>query len=87
MCVSLCFKGFFVVFGFVVFLIMWCSVFCVVELSEGWDGEFMSCQDLFIVFEGVFIVVVVVIFNVFYFVLCGKEFFLGVGGMFGVWGF
>jgi hypothetical protein len=84
---SLRFKGFLVALGLAAFLIMWRSVFRVAELSEGWDGELMSRQDLFIAFEGVLIAVAVVILNVFHPALCGKELFSGAGGMSGVWGF
>ncbi|KAK0387872.1 hypothetical protein NLU13_4117 [Sarocladium strictum] len=81
------FKCFLVALGLAAFLIMWRSVFRVAELSEGWDGELMHRQDLFIGFEGVLIAVAVVVLNVFHPVLCGRELFGDAGGMSGVWGF
>lgn len=81
------FRCFLVALGLAAFLIMWRSVFRVAELSEGWDGELMRRQDLFIGFEGVLIAVAVVVLNVFHPVLCGRELFTGDGGMSGVWGF
>lgn len=81
------FKGFLISLGLSAFLIMWRSVFRVAELSEGWDGELMTRQDLFIAFEGVLIAVAVLILNVFHPTLCARALFEGGGGMSGVWGF
>ena len=84
---TLLFKGFLVALGVSAFCILWRSVFRVAELSQGWDGELMTHQELFIAFEGVLIVAAVVVLNVFHPALCSKELLEGGGGMTGVWGF
>ncbi|KAK1701463.1 RTA1 like protein [Colletotrichum godetiae] len=50
-------------------------VFRVIELSGGWTGPLMARQDLFITFEGVMIVISVVVMNVFHPALCSSHLF------------
>ncbi|EXF80685.1 hypothetical protein COL5a_009184 [Colletotrichum fioriniae] len=50
-------------------------VFRVIELSGGWTGPLMARQDLFIAFEGVMIVVSVVVLNFFHPALCSSHLF------------
>lgn len=79
------FKAFLGALGLSSFLILWRSVFRVAELSQGWDGELMTHQELFIAFEGVLIVVAVLVLNVFHPAFCSKELLAGGGGMGGLW--
>ncbi|KAI1475771.1 RTA1-domain-containing protein [Daldinia eschscholtzii] len=53
--------------------IFWRSVFRVAELSNGWSGDLMGRQDLFVGFEGVMITVAVLVLNVFHPSLCFGE--------------
>lgn len=46
--------------------ILWRSAYRVAELSEGWDGPLLANEGLFIAFEGVLIVVAVLVLNVFH---------------------
>lgn len=67
-------------------LILWRSAFRVAELSEGWTGPIMADQGMFIGFEGVLIVVAVLVLNVFHPGICAKELFEVGGGLKGCWG-
>ncbi|KAL8954127.1 MAG: hypothetical protein Q9222_000009 [Ikaeria aurantiellina] len=49
------------------------SVFRVVELGEGWEGALIKNQTLFIVLEGVMVVIAVLVLNVFHPGLCFRE--------------
>lgn len=49
------------------------SVFRVVELGEGWNGVLIKNQTLFIVLEGVMVVVAVLVLNLFHPGLCFRE--------------
>ncbi|KAL8699889.1 MAG: hypothetical protein Q9201_005753 [Fulgogasparrea decipioides] len=49
------------------------SVFRVIELGEGWDGALMKNQTLFIVLEGVMVVIAVLVLNAFHPGLCFRE--------------
>lgn len=42
------------------------SIFRVIEMAQGWDGELAGDQTLFFVLEGVMVVVAVVVLNVFH---------------------
>ncbi|TPX23572.1 hypothetical protein DIZ76_012906 [Coccidioides immitis] len=48
-------------------------VYRVAELSEGWDGPLMRDEPLFIVLEGVMIVIAVVVLNAFNPAICFKD--------------
>lgn len=50
--------------------IFWRCVFRVAELSDGWTGPIMKQQDLFVGFEGVMVVVAVLLLNVWHPNLC-----------------
>ncbi|KAL8716365.1 MAG: hypothetical protein Q9220_000272 [cf. Caloplaca sp. 1 TL-2023] len=49
------------------------SVFRVVELGEGWEGALIKNQTLFIVLEGVMVVIAVLVLNIFHPGLCFRE--------------
>ncbi|KAI4254286.1 MAG: hypothetical protein L6R42_007263 [Xanthoria sp. 1 TBL-2021] len=49
------------------------SVYRVVELGEGWDGALIKNQTLFIVLEGVMVVIAVLVLNGFHPGLCFRE--------------
>ncbi|KAL8795517.1 MAG: hypothetical protein Q9182_007520 [Xanthomendoza sp. 2 TL-2023] len=49
------------------------SVFRVVELGEGWDGALIKNQTLFIVLEGVMVIIAVLVLNIFHPGLCFRE--------------
>lgn len=49
------------------------SVYRVVELGEGWDGALIKNQTLFIVLEGVMVVIAVLVLNAFHPGLCFRE--------------
>ncbi|KAL8786689.1 MAG: hypothetical protein Q9213_002624 [Squamulea squamosa] len=49
------------------------SVFRVVELGEGWDGALIKNQTLFIVLEGVMVIIAVLVLNAFHPGLCFCE--------------
>lgn len=44
--------------------IFWRSVFRVAELSDGWTGPIMKQQNLFVGFEGVMVVVAILLLNI-----------------------
>ncbi|KAI1844239.1 hypothetical protein JX266_009530 [Neoarthrinium moseri] len=62
--------------------IFWRSVYRVAELSEGWTGPLMRKQGMFIGFEGVMVVVAVLVLNVWHPNLCfqGMEHITGKSG-------
>ncbi|KAL8685549.1 MAG: hypothetical protein Q9218_007690 [Villophora microphyllina] len=49
------------------------SVFRVVELGEGWNGALIKNQTLFIVLEGVMVIIAVLVLNLFHPGLCFRE--------------
>ncbi|KAL8911818.1 MAG: hypothetical protein Q9171_003086 [Xanthocarpia ochracea] len=49
------------------------SVFRIVELGEGWEGSLIKNQTLFIVLEGVMVVIAVLVLNAFHPGLCFRE--------------
>ncbi|KAM0439643.1 hypothetical protein ACHAPT_000735 [Fusarium lateritium] len=66
--------------------ILWRSAFRVAELSEGWEGPVMGDQYMFVGFEGILIVVAVVVLNVLHPAFCMKELLeLDDGGLKGLW--
>lgn len=71
-----------------IFCILWRSAFRVAELSRGWEGPIMGDQYMFVGFEGILIVVAVVVLNLFHPAVCMRELFeLDDGGLKGLWGF
>jgi hypothetical protein len=66
-------------------LILWRSAFRVAELSQGWTGPVMADQGMFVGFEGVLIVVAVLVLNVFHPSICARELFEVGGGLKGCW--
>ena len=67
---SLKFKGFLGALSLATITIFWRSVYRVAELAEGWTGELIKKQNLFIAFEGVMVVVAVLALNVFHPAFC-----------------
>ena len=49
------------------------SVYRVAELSDGWEGELIKNQTLFIVLEGVMVILAVLVLNAFHPGLCFRE--------------
>jgi len=78
---SFIFKGFLGALGLATVCIFWRSVFRVAELSDGWTGELMGRQDLFIGFEGVMVVVAALSLNIFHPAICFREMLEGSGGL------
>ncbi|KAG5753627.1 hypothetical protein H9Q69_005841 [Fusarium xylarioides] len=82
------FKAFMCALSLSAFCILWRSAFRVAELSEGWKGPLMGHQYMFVGFEGILIVVAVVVLNIFHPALCMKELLeMDDGGLKGIWGF
>jgi hypothetical protein len=81
------FKAFLVALALSTLLILWRSAFRVAELSEGWNGPIIKDQGLFIAFEGVLIVLAVVLLNFFHPALCMREVLEAGGGLKGLWCF
>ncbi|KAJ4316519.1 hypothetical protein N0V84_007798 [Fusarium piperis] len=80
------FKAFLAGLSVAALCILWRSAFRVAELSEGWKGPVMGDQYMFVGFEGVLIVVAVVVLNVFHPAFCMKELLeLDDGGLKGIW--
>ena len=67
------FRAFLCALALATLLIFTRCVYRVAELSEGWDGPLMSNEPLFIVLEGVVIVVSVIVLNIFNPGYCFKE--------------
>jgi hypothetical protein len=82
---TLRFKAFLGALALSTLLILWRSAFRVAELSEGWRGPIIKHQGLFIGFEGVLIVLAVVILNVLHPSLCMNEVLQLGGGLKGLW--
>lgn len=70
---TLLFKGFLVALAIATVCVFWRSVFRVVELNSGWAGPLTFKQNLFIGFEGVLMVITVVVLAVFHPALCMGE--------------
>lgn len=75
------FKGFLVALTLTTICIFWRSVYRVVELSEGWTGDLIRQQNLFIAFEGVMVIVACLALNVFHPAICFKDGVIGAGGI------
>ncbi|EEP79427.1 predicted protein [Uncinocarpus reesii 1704] len=70
---SFMFRAFLAALGVATLTIFVRCAYRVAELSEGWDGPLMREETLFIVLEGVMIVIAVVALNVFNPVICFKS--------------
>ncbi|KAL6917861.1 hypothetical protein ACHAP8_000235 [Fusarium lateritium] len=82
------FKAFIGALSLATFCILWRSAFRVAELSRGWEGPIMGDQYMFVGFEGILIVVAVVVLNIFHPAICMRELLeLDDGGLKGLWGF
>jgi len=75
------FKGFLFALTIATICIFWRSVYRVVELGEGWTGNLIRKQWLFVGFEGVLVGVACLLLNVFHPALCFKEGVEGLGGL------
>jgi hypothetical protein len=75
------FKGFLGALTLSTICIFWRSVYRVAELAQGWTGELIGRQDLFIAFEGVMVTVAMLALNLFHPALCFKEGLEGEGGL------
>lgn len=78
---SLRFKCFIGALTLATICIFWRSVYRVVELGEGWTGNLIRKQNLFIAFEGVMVIVAALILNVFHPAFCFTAGFEGLGGV------
>ena len=67
------FRGFLVAMGLSTFCIFIRSIYRVAELSEGWEGDLIQNQRLFIGFEGAMVVVAVWVLNVWHPGFCFRE--------------
>lgn len=80
------FKAFLGALSVAALCILWRSAFRVAELSQGWEGPVMGDQYMFVGFEGILIIVAVVVLNVFHPAFCMKELLeLDDGGLKGLW--
>jgi len=75
------FKGFLASLTLSTICIFWRSVYRVVELGEGWTGNLIRHQWLFVGFEGVLVGVACLVLNAFHPALCFKEGVEGLGGL------
>lgn len=62
-------------------LIFWRSTYRVVELGEGWTGNLIRRQSLFVGFEGVIVGVACLVLNVWHPAFCFREGVEGLGGL------
>lgn len=81
------FRGFLAALGIATLCIFVRSVYRVAELSEGWTGNLIRQQWLFVGLEGVMVVVAVVVLNAFHPAFCFKDGVVGRGGLKTLWGF
>lgn len=79
------FKGFLAALTLATICIFWRSVYRVVELGEGWTGDLIRHQWLFVGFEGVMVIVACVSLNLFHPAFCFKEGITGLGGLGSRW--
>ncbi|KAL9586860.1 MAG: hypothetical protein Q9212_000604 [Teloschistes hypoglaucus] len=70
---SMKFRLFLVVLALSTICIFIRSVFRVVELGEGWNGALIKNQTLFIILEGVMVIIAVLVLNLFHPGLCFRE--------------
>lgn len=75
------FRGFLAALTLATICIFWRSVYRVVELGEGWTGDLIRRQNLFIAFEGVMVIVACWSLNLFHPSICFKDGVLGKGGV------
>jgi hypothetical protein len=78
---SRAFRGFLAALTLATICIFWRSVYRVVELAEGWTGELIRRQNLFIGFEGVMVVMACAALNAFHPVVCFRAGVEGLGGL------
>jgi hypothetical protein len=79
------FKGFLVALTLATICIFWRSAYRVVELGEGWQGDLIRHQWLFVGFEGVMVIVACLALNLFHPAFCFKEGITGLGGVGSRW--
>ncbi|KAI9641625.1 hypothetical protein NHQ30_009479 [Ciborinia camelliae] len=75
------FKGFLIALTVATICIFWRSVYRVAELGEGWSGNLIKKQNLFIGFEGVMVIVACFALNLFNPAITFKEAMTGLGGL------
>ncbi|APA10908.1 hypothetical protein SS1G_03409 [Sclerotinia sclerotiorum 1980 UF-70] len=75
------FKGFVIALALATICIFWRSVYRVAELAEGWTGNLIRKQNLFIGFEGVMVIVACFVLNLFNPAITFKEAMTGLGGL------
>jgi hypothetical protein len=75
------FKGFVCALTLATICIFWRSVYRVAELSEGWTGNLIRHQWLFVGFEGVMVIVACLALNLFNPAFAFKEAMTGFGGL------
>jgi hypothetical protein len=75
------FKGFLIALTLATICIFWRSVYRVAELAEGWTGDLIKRQWLFVGFEGVMVIVACLTLNVFNPAFTFKEAMTGLGGL------
>lgn len=75
------FKGFVAALTLATICIFWRSVYRVAELSEGWTGNLIRHQWLFVGFEGVMVIVACLSLNLFNPAFAFKEAMAGFGGL------
>jgi hypothetical protein len=75
------FKGFIAALTLATICIFWRSVYRVAELGEGWTGNLIRRQWLFVGFEGVMVIVACFALNLFNPAFAFKEAMTGLGGL------
>lgn len=75
------FKGFLAALTLATFCIFWRSTYRVVELAEGWSGNLIRHQWLFVGFEGVMVIIACLALNLFNPAITFKEGVTGLGGL------
>jgi hypothetical protein len=75
------FKSFVVALSLATICIFWRSVYRVAELSEGWTGNLIRHQWLFVGFEGVMVIVACLALNIFHPAVTFREAMTGFGGL------
>jgi hypothetical protein len=78
---SMRFKGFVAALTLATICIFWRSVYRVAELSEGWTGNLIRHQWLFVGFEGVMVIVACLALNIFNPAFAFREAMTGFGGL------
>jgi len=75
------FKAFLAALALATICIFWRSVYRVAELSEGWTGNLIRHQWLFVGFEGVMVIVSCLVLNVYNPAIMFKDAMEGLGGI------